>query len=255
MSGALLLDCDGVLSDTELDGHLAAFNLAFAELGYGFRWSREVYAELLRVGGGKERLRRYFADHPEVAFAGGADLDAAVLALHRRKSEIYVEIAESGRLPGRPGVKRLVEEALDAGWTVAVASTSAPESVEAVLRTVVGSETRARMAGVFAGDAVEAKKPAPDIYLLALCELGLDPAQTVVIEDSDVGAAAAAAAGLAHLVTVSSFTTEEVFPEASAVVTDLGEPGAPARLLRGGIALEDGLVTLSGLAALRGSPV
>src|SRR5690606_17854674 len=163
MTRALVLDDDAVLADTERDGHLVAFNRAFAELGHPIEWSATEYAALLRVGGGKERLKAYLAEHPEVDLARGGDLDEAVRAAHLRKSEIYVELVEQGALPGRPGVRRLVHEALDAGWQVAVASTSAQRSVEAVLRSVVGEEDYARVAGVFAGDVVPAKKPAPDI--------------------------------------------------------------------------------------------
>ncbi|MHB8188793.1 MAG: HAD-IA family hydrolase, partial [Dermatophilaceae bacterium] len=189
---ALILDCDGVLADTELDGHLVAFNQAFAELGYDIRWTNEEYKVLLKVGGGKERLMTYVAEHREIDFAKGGDLTEAVAALHRRKSEIYVHLVEAGKLPGRPGIRRLVTEALDAGWQVAVASTSAVKSVEAVLRAVVGEETFDRLSGVFAGDVVSSKKPAPDIYDFALRALGRRPEEVVVVEDSESGALAAA---------------------------------------------------------------
>ena len=228
MTRALILDCDGVLADTERDGHLVAFNQTFEELGFSFRWSEDEYASLLKIGGGKERMR-------------GA---------HKRKSEIYIELVDQGRLPGRPGVKRLIEEALDAGWQVAVASTSATRSVEAVLRSVVGEQTRSRIAGVWAGDIVPAKKPAPDIYLLTLKELGRGPDEAVVVEDSESGALAAANAGLRHVVTVSSFTVEDPFPAAATVVSDLGEPGAPAQLRAGVDVRNDGVVDVAALTEL-----
>jgi len=250
MTRALVLDCDGVLADTERDGHLVAFNRAFAELGHPIEWSAAEYAGLLRVGGGKERLKAYLAEHPEIDLARGGDLDEAVLAVHLRKSEIYVELVEQGALPGRPGVRRLVHEALDAGWQVAVASTSAQRSVEAVLRSVVGEEGYARVAGVFAGDVVPAKKPAPDIYLLAMDLLGRSPEEVVVVEDSAAGATAASRAGLRHVVTVSTFTTEDEFPDASLVVDHLGEADRPATVLAGLDVLSDELVDVATLEAL-----
>ncbi|WP_036922532.1 HAD-IA family hydrolase [Propionicicella superfundia] len=232
MGKALLLDCDGVLADTEEFGHLVAFNQVFDEFGYPFRWSKEEYARLLKVGGGKERVRAYAtATGVDLGFDG--DLVVASTAIHRRKTEIYIELVTTGRLPERPGIRRLVDEVLDAGWTVAVASTSALESVRSVLRAVVDPEAFARVAGIFAGDVVENKKPAPDVYLLALDALGLDPADTVVIEDSEAGAAAAHAAGLKHLVTLSSFTGTDAFPDATAVVDSLGDPGVPVRVQDG----------------------
>lgn len=229
----LILDCDGVLADTELNGHLVAFNQAFAELGHDIHWTKEEYKVLLRVGGGKERLMTYLTQHREIDIAKGRDLTKAVDALHRRKSEIYVHLVEAGQLPGRPGIRRLVTEALDAGWKVGVASTSAVKSVEAVLRAVVGEETSGRLSGVFAGDIVFEKKPAPDIYDFALRELGRGPEEVVVVEDSESGALAAARAGLSHIVTVSYFTAEDDFAGATVVVDNLGEPDSPAAVRSG----------------------
>jgi HAD superfamily hydrolase (TIGR01509 family) len=221
----LIFDCDGVLADTERDGHLVAFNLAFEEFGLSTRWSVQDYRALLSIGGGKERLRSLLtAQVRDTGLPADPDNDDEFIArLHRRKTEIFIDLVESGRLPARSGVSRVIADALAAGWSVAVASTSAEPSVRAVLRAAAGTATD--KVRVFAGDVVPNKKPAPDIYLLAVEELGADPADTVVVEDSEVGAAAAAAAGLHHLITVSTFTVDERFPAASAVVTQLGDAG------------------------------
>lgn len=250
---ALVLDCDGVLAETEKDGHLVAFNRAFEQLGLPFRWSAEEYGPMLRIGGGKERMRAYFEAHPESRPAGRDDLDEFVREAHKLKSQIYVELVESGSLPPRPGIPRVIGEALDAGWQVACASTSAAASVEAVLKSVLGEQQRARMTAVFAGDIVKAKKPAPDIYLMTAEELGRKPSEIVVIEDSQVGAAAAAAAQMTHVVTVSYYAADDSFPEAASVVDSLGDPGAPVGL-RAGIDVRNsqGFVDLDGLeTALR----
>ena len=219
---ALIFDCDGVLADTERDGHRPAFNQAFAEAGMDVAWDEEEYGRRLKIGGGKERIASLFADP-------GAEQER-ILALHKRKTALYKEIVRSGRLPGRPGVARIVDEALAAGWRVAVASTSAEESVRAVLEHVVGTDTAEHFA-VFAGDIVPAKKPDPAIYLLALDELGLDRADAIVVEDSRNGLLAAVGAGLRCVVTLSSYTHDEDMSEAALVVTSLGDPGAPARVV------------------------
>jgi len=244
---ALIFDCDGVLADTERDGHRPAFNQAFAEAGMDVVWDEEEYGRRLEIGGGKERIASLFAD-PEAE-------RERIAALHKRKTALYKEIVRSGRLPGRPGIARIVDEALAAGWTLAVASTSAEESVRAVLEHVVGAETAARFA-VFAGDVVPAKKPDPGIYLLALGELGVDPADALVVEDSRNGLLAAVGAHLRCVVTVSGYTAEEDMSEAALVVSSLGDPGEPARVLANrGAARPGDLLTLEDLDACRTQPL
>ncbi|PXA70822.1 HAD-IA family hydrolase [Cryobacterium arcticum] len=227
---ALIFDCDGVLADTERDGHLPAFNQTFAEFGVPVHWSDADYAEKVKIGGGKERMTSILT--PELAREIGLLDDPpewgdTVQQWHKRKTAIYTERVAAGVMPGRPGIRRITEEAVAAGWTLAVASTSAEASVRAVLSHAVGPELAERFQ-VFAGDIVPAKKPAPDIYLHALRELGVAADDAVVIEDSANGLQAALAAGLATLVTVSSYTVQEDFTGAALVVSSLGDPGGPA---------------------------
>jgi len=148
-----------------------------------------------------------------------------VAAWHKRKTEIYKEIIRSGRIPARSGVKRLSEEAFAKGWFLAVASTSAPEAVSTVLRHVMGEATAACFSVLLAGDMVEAKKPAPDIYLMAAQELKVSPAACVVVEDSNNGVESAYRAGMKCVATVSGYTRAEDFSHASIVLTCLGDPG------------------------------
>ncbi len=245
----LLLDCDGVLADTEQYGHLPAFNQAFEAAGLDAVWTLDEYAELVKIGGGKERLTHYFTQHPEAT--KGTPADELAATLHRMKTERYINLIQSGSIPGRRGIRRLVNEAKAKGWTVAVASTSALASVQAVVDSALDPGT---IDAIFAGDLVRAKKPAPDIYLLAMEETGADPTQTVVVEDSETGATAAHNAKLPHLVTHSALSAQESFPHASIIVSNLGEPDAPAELRGGRIdaleardMLEDGMVTVATL--------
>jgi HAD superfamily hydrolase (TIGR01509 family) len=225
---ALVLDCDGVLADTERDGHRVAFNRMFEELGVPVHWSVEDYREKLRIAGGKERMASELT--PEFVRANGLPEDAdgqaeEIARWHRRKTAIYTEMVQAGMLPTRPGITRVITEAQDAGWSLAVASTSAEPSVLAILRQAVGPDRADRFDAVLAGDVVPAKKPAPDIYLLTLERLGVDPARTLVIEDSRNGLLAATAAGLRCVVTVNDYTRDEPQDEAVLVVSSLGDPG------------------------------
>ena len=251
---ALIFDCDGVLADTERDGHLPAFNAMFAEMGLPVAWSEEEYGRLLAIGGGKERMASLLT--PAFVSANRLPDDpegqAAELARwHRRKTEIYTEMVRRGELPARPGIARIVGDALDAGWTLAVCSTSAEASVRAILDHVAGPTNAARFALVLAGDVVPRKKPAPDIYLLAVERLAVDPSEILVVEDSRNGLVAAAGAGLRCVVTVNGYTAGEDMSEAVLVATSLGDPdGEPARVLANrGAARPGAWITLADLEA------
>jgi HAD superfamily hydrolase (TIGR01509 family) len=230
MKKALIFDCDGVLGDTEQFGHLVAFNQMWKELGVPWEWSVEEYGRKLKIGGGKERMASLFSEPAFLKAWPAAPADEAarkntVAAWHKRKTEIYKEIIRSGRIPARSGVKRISEEALATGWLLAVASTSAPEAVNAVLRHVMGEATAGRFSLVLAGDVVKAKKPAPDIYLMAAQELGVPPGACVVVEDSNNGVESAYSAKMKCVATVSGYTRAEDFSHASIVLTCLGDPG------------------------------
>lgn len=228
MPEALLFDCDGVLVDTEAEGHRVAFNEAFQRKGLDHTWDLEQYGELLEIGGGKERMNHYFSCCTDVEpWKSTTDPDKRKLflkELHELKTDIFNQLIETGSLPVRPGVKRLIEEAMNDGVKVAVCSTSNERAVSNIVRVMLGSKIYENMR-VFAGDMVSKKKPAPDIYNMAARELGVNPARCVVIEDSKIGLAAAKAAGMRCIITQSYYTKNEDFAIADAVFDCIGDSG------------------------------
>lgn len=249
---ALFFDCDGVLADTERHGHLPAFNETFELEGLPVRWSDDEYAEKLLIGGGKERMASLLSDDfvRDNGLPSDPDGQRELLARwHGIKTAAFTALVESGAMPARPGIARIVDEALAAGWTLAVASTSAEKSVRGVLEHAVGREKAGRFT-VLAGDVVPAKKPDPAIYTLALERTGADPAETIVIEDSRNGLCAAVGAGLRCVVTVSTYTVDEDFSEAVLVVSSLGDRDEPAHVLANHSPAEPGrYITLDDLQA------
>ncbi len=223
---ALLFDCDGVLADTERDGHRVAFNRAFAAAGLPDEWDVDLYGRLLLVGGGKERMRAYF-DERGWPVDDPAERDALILRLHKLKTDRFMAIIQSGELPVRPGINRLVDHADAAGVRLAVCSTSNERAVQGVVHRLLGPERERKFAGVFAGDIVPRKKPDPAVYQLAARKLGLDPARCLVVEDSRNGLLAARGAGMACVITQSAYTAAEDFSEAAAVYPELGDPPGP----------------------------
>jgi HAD superfamily hydrolase (TIGR01509 family) len=224
MLKAVLFDVDGTLAETE-EFHRRAFNQAFAEQGLAIEWSRELYRELLRVTGGKERLRHYFLSQS----APGAPLpdEALIAALHARKNAIYKRNLVSGDAGLRPGVLRLIAEARENDIRLGIATTTSAINLDALLGPLLGVDWTCHFAVVVAGDAVARKKPAPDVYESCLQQLGVAPEEAIAIEDSTPGVASAKAAGVRVLLTPSSYTEGDDFSAADAVVPDLGDPMRP----------------------------
>jgi beta-phosphoglucomutase-like phosphatase (HAD superfamily) len=228
---AVLFDVDGTLADTE-EVHRSTFNQAFREHGLEWEWSRELYAELLAVTGGKERIRHYVARfHPDEL--SRTDLDAWIDQLHGDKTRLYRRQLEQEGLPLRPGVERLLEEARAKGLRRAIATTTSLENTLVLLSSTLGPRGSEWFEVIGAGDCVPAKKPAPDIYQWVLRELRLPPAVCLAVEDSANGLQASRSAGIPTLITVSAYTEGEHFLGAVAVISDLGEPEQPFRLIAG----------------------
>jgi HAD superfamily hydrolase (TIGR01509 family) len=206
---AVIFDVDGTLAETE-ELHRAAFNAAFAAAGLGWHWDVPLYARLLEVTGGKERIAHY----QEVAALDHRLDAAAIAALHADKTRRYAALVESGGLSLRPGVRELLEAAHAAGLRLAIATTTSRPNVDALLAACAPLPPFDVIA---AGDEVARKKPAPDIYLAALARLGLPAAACVAIEDTRNGVLSAVGAGLRCAVTVSVYGGEGPFPEAAAV--------------------------------------
>lgn len=217
---ALIFDCDGVLADTERDGHRVAFNRAFGALGLDAEWGVGLYGELLKVAGGKERMKHYFdsAGWP----AGCKDKEELIRELHKVKTEAFRSMIFLGELPLRSGVVRLIDEAIAAGVQLAVCSTSNERAVHSILDKL-GPARKAKFDAILAGDIVSRKKPDPEIYLRALRELEADASDCFVVEDNRNGLLAAKAAGIPCVITTSSYSQSDDFHEADLVVDELGD--------------------------------
>ena len=246
---ALLFDVDGTLADTERDGHRPAFNAAFREFGLDWDWDIPLYGKLLAVTGGKERMKHYI-DTCRPDYQKPADFDDLVAELHKAKTRHYTAMLAEGNVPMRPGIKRLLLEAMDAGLRLAVATTTTPENVTALLEHSLGAGSTGWFEVIAAGDIVPAKKPAPDIYVWALEQMKLRPQECLAFEDSENGIRASRGAGLTTLITINDYTRDHDFAGAAVVLTDLGEPDSPAMALSGAWQGE-GYVTLESLKRLQ----
>lgn len=216
---ALLFDVDGTLAETE-ELHRRAFNESFEYFGLPWIWDFALYRELLRVTGGKERIRHFLQ-----AFAtSGNDLsDTEVAELHRFKTARYASMVATGACGLRPGVADLIRSASGSRQRLAIVTTTTRGNVDALLDVTLGRAWTEYFEAIVCGDDVERKKPAPDAYEAALDRLGLPATSCLAIEDSRNGLVAATAAGIAVLITRSAYFRDENFDGALQVVGDLTE--------------------------------
>ncbi|MGT2435589.1 HAD family hydrolase [Bradyrhizobium betae] len=223
-AAALIFDVDGTLAETE-ELHRQAFNHAFTRHGLDWHWDRTVYKNLLRVTGGKERIRAY---HDRLRTALPLS-DADIAALHRIKTAHYAELIETGCCPLRPGVTDLLAAAKARGQRLAIGTTTSHGNIDALLSQALGSRWAADFDAIVAGDDVRHKKPAPDVYLEVLARLKLDASDCIAIEDSANGLIAASCANIPVLITRSMFFRDDDFSEARVVLDDLSELGVQTK--------------------------
>ena len=209
---ALIFDVDGTLAETE-EAHRLAFNDAFAHWGLDWNWDEALYRDLLRTAGGKERIRTFQEDYLKTGRLSEAD----IRELHAWKTDRYGDIVASGGLSLRPGVEALMAEGRALGRKQAIATTTNLANVEALCRAVWNCGATEKFDAIAAGDEVKAKKPAPDVYILALERLGLRPEACIAFEDSHAGLRSALAAGLRVYVSPAIYTSGHDFTGAEAV--------------------------------------
>ena len=229
---ALIFDVDGTLADTERDGHRVAFNQAFKEAGLSWNWNIETYGELLKVTGGKERIR-HFIENYQTEFVIPGEADEFVRKLHQSKTQHFVALLNSGAIHLRPGVQRLLKQARANGLRLGIATTTTPQNVITLLSATLGAESLSWFDVIAAGDVVPNKKPAPDIYQHALDQMKLPAAECLAFEDSDNGLLSSLAAGLKTIVTVNAYTRQQNFKGAAIVLDQLGQPDHGFTVLNG----------------------
>ncbi|KEO51780.1 HAD family hydrolase [Thioclava pacifica] len=225
MVSALIFDVDGTLAETE-EAHRRAFNETFAAQGIDWDWSQDDYRELLKTTGGKERMARH---RDEVGFGPS---DAEIADLHKIKTARYVEIIASGEVPLRPGVAELIGAAREAGIPLAIATTTNRPNVDALIRATLTLEPDTIFEAIAAGDEVTAKKPAPDVFELALSRLNLPAGACIAFEDSEMGLKSAQGAGLRVVLTPSAYTDGGDFSSADWIIPDLSHP-LPSEIRQG----------------------
>jgi HAD superfamily hydrolase (TIGR01509 family) len=223
MLDALIFDVDGTLADTE-SVHLAAFNRAFEQEGLGWHWDIDTYTRLLEVSGGKERMLHHWRSvNPDTTELEASALADTISRLHEVKTAFYEDAVNNGAVVLRPGVLALMSEARAAGLHLAIATTTSPVNIAALLRSAIGGDWRSHFLAIGDASSSPVKKPDPQVYLQVLADMKMPPERCMAFEDSANGLRAATAAGLKTVITPNSFTAHQDFSGALRVVPDLSE--------------------------------
>lgn len=175
-----LFDMDGLLFDTE---RLFMEQLAVLMAERGYRLTREVYSRSLGLTGKaleKMMLEEYGRDYPLRELG------------HRAREQVDI-VADTVGLQIKPQIPELLDWLREEGIICAVASSTDSDSVRKYLDK---TGLLSYFSVIVGGEMVERSKPEPDIFLLACEKCGLRPQQAVVLEDSENGVRAAAAAGI-----------------------------------------------------------
>lgn len=229
---ALIFDVDGTLADTEKYAHLPAFNLTFKDMNLDWHWDDNLYIKLLKITGGKERLKYFIKSYkPKMPKVG--NLDEFISKIHNNKTNHYVEIIKNGKLPLRKGVKKLIFEAMANNLKLAIATTTTFINVQSLITTNLGNDAMDYFDVIAAGDIVKNKKPAPDIYNYALNKLNLKADECISFEDSENGMLSATAAGLKSIITVNGYTKKQNFKNALIILDSLGDEECDFKVIKG----------------------
>jgi len=206
---AVIFDVDGVLADTERDGHRPTFNEAFAVHGLDIVWDAGEYGRLLKIAGGRNRIA---ADLRDRGFGDAAD--GLADEVHATKTELFRRLVFSGQLRPRPGLLNLVESLIADHVRIAVATTGRRAWVEPLLTQLLPMNV---VETVVTGYEVDRLKPDPEVYVCALAQLGLPAESALAVEDSEIGLRAATDAGLAAIVVSTDYTAGQDFTRAAMV--------------------------------------
>lgn len=205
---AFVFDLDGVIIDSE-PIHMLMANNMLATYGSAIEWpdyerfigktDHDFYTYVKTLAPIEESIPELIADY-------------------KRDLEAFFNEAES--LPIIPDIVNLVHTLHAEGWKLAVASSSSHVNIRHVLRAAGLSEY---FPVQVSGEDVKHGKPAPDIYLRALSELGVEPRYAAAIEDSEAGCVSASDAGLFTLGFQHAGSGKQNLSRADLVIHAIGE--------------------------------
>lgn len=206
----LIFDVDGVLADTEAMSARASVTMIEDLFGLNGVTRHDFDAG---IGRGAEAYVRAAAD-----IHGLSLTDEQMMKAVQVRQDYFLKMLTEESLPPFPGVMELINAALASDEVrVAIATSSTREKSEATLRAAgIPYESMVYVTG----SDVRKKKPAPDLFLTAVTQLGLEPANCVVVEDAPDGVAAAHAAGCRCIAVTNSVAAEKL-AEAELVVDSL----------------------------------
>ena len=241
---AVFWDVDGTIAETELYGHRVAFNNSFAQEGLNWDWDIETYIHLLKIQGGKNRIKHY-ANSLKYKID-----DKEINKLHFLKQDFYHKQVLNGDVTLRPGVLRLINELSNNTIKQFIVTTSGKSAVKHLISKLFNDNESPFSSYITYEDVIN-HKPFADAYLKAIHLSKESEENILVIEDSIAGYSSACRANIPCLITPPEWSqfNNTSMPEAKAVTNHLGEINNRCEVLQG-LPCKDGIVTLEYLENL-----
>ena len=193
---ALILDCDGVIVDSE-PLSCGAWNVLMKE-----RFGIEIDNNYDPILGATSKIAsKYYLSKFNIPFT-----DILLDNLGEEKEQVYYRLAK-GNLKTIPGIKQLIGRCKKLGWKIAVASSGNIEKVQFNLNQV---SLENEFDALIYGDHVPKSKPAPDIFLKTIEKLKMQPSQCIIIEDSINGVIAGKTSGAFTIGITTTFSREDL---------------------------------------------
>tara|TARA_Y100000589_G_C27177775_1_gene639480 strand:- start:2027 stop:2773 length:747 start_codon:yes stop_codon:yes gene_type:complete len=219
-------DLDGTIANTELEAHLPAFNKSFADLGLDWYWDELTYINLLKINGGKNRIK-FYSDKKKLNIS-----NEFIYKIHQEKQKHYLSLVKSGVVKLKTGVNRLINELSCQNVRHFIVTSSSKIQVNLLVDILFGQNNPFEF--FVASEDVELHKPNPLPYHKAISLSGIDKSNTIVFEDSIPGVLSSLSAKIPTICVKSNIPTnfDKSIP-IKCLIDTIGDEGKYSNVLIG----------------------
>ena len=186
---------------------LESFNEALSQNGLKQQWDEKEYIEFLKIQGGLNRLKKVFPESsPQV-----------LEKIHSDKTRLFQQKLAEGESFLRTGFEAFCEMLLQNNILIGLASTTFLDSIDAILKSL-NTISRENFAFIGHQGLTQRQKPDPEIYEIALREMGVKKEEVVAFEDTRLSLMSPIHAGIKTIAIPGELSSGQDFSEATLVI-------------------------------------